>query len=310
MPKVYDDALKKLFRDNAQDFVSLVRPDLHVERLLSTELDAEHIYADGLAWCVDEDGEPELTHFEYQREKYERMGERLAEYNLLAARLNGYVPVFSVVLCLKKEKDMPRPPFIRKLRNGVEIHRFNYVCIDLNDIGVEEFLEKAKGKPSLLPLLLLTNGGNEPETVDIMIKELIAARKTDLLWIGYSLAAKVFDKDDLQWLRRRFALMNDFLWDSPVYQEIITEAETKGEARGEARGIETGKMQVLSQTHLEMVQSLLDLVNTRFPTLKALAKRCANKIDDNSTLLHLIVKIGVAKTEQEAKTVLQTSLKL
>src|SRR5216683_4975140 len=102
MPKVYDDALKKLFRDNAQDFVSLVRPDLHVERLLSTELDAEHIYADGLAWCVDEDGEPELTHFEYQREKYERMGERLAEYNLLAARLNGYVPVFSVVLCLKK----------------------------------------------------------------------------------------------------------------------------------------------------------------------------------------------------------------
>jgi hypothetical protein len=52
-----------------------------------------------------------------------------------------------------------------------------------------------------------------------MIEELIAAEKTDLLWIGYVLAAKVFDHDDLQWLKRRFALMNDFLWDSPVYQE-------------------------------------------------------------------------------------------
>lgn len=96
---------------------------------------------------------------------------------------------------------------------------YSNVLSHTGELTVETFLEKVKGKASLLPLLPLTAGGNEPAAVDIMIEELIAAEKTDLLWIGYVLAAKVFDQNDLQWLKRRFALMNDFLRDSPVYQE-------------------------------------------------------------------------------------------
>lgn len=43
-----------------------------------------------------------------------------------------------------------------------------------------------------------------------MIEELIAAKKTDLLCIGYALAAKVFDDEDLPWLKRRFAMLSDY----------------------------------------------------------------------------------------------------
>ena len=98
--------------------------------------------------------------------------------------------------------------------------------------------------------------------------------------------------------------MNDFLWDSPIYQEIITEAESRGEARGEARGVETEKMRALSQ----MSQEFLKLVNNRFPTLQTLAQKCVNKISDNATLFQLGIKMSAAQTEQDAKEVLKATL--
>lgn len=110
--------------------------------------------------------------------------------------------------------------------------------------------------------------------------------------------------------------MRDFLWDSPIYQEVIggavAEAEAKGEAKGreegKAEGVETGKMQALSQTRKEVSQSLLELVSARFPTLKGLARKCVNAIDDTSILLHLLVRVGMATTEQEARAELTTCL--
>ena len=36
------------------------------------------------------------------------------------------------------------------------------------------------------------------------------------LWIGYALASKVL-KNDLKWLKRRFAMLEDILRDTPVY---------------------------------------------------------------------------------------------
>lgn len=307
MPKVYDDALKKLFKANAQDFVSLIQKGWQVEELLPTELDTEHIYADGLVRCIDEKGQAQLAHFEYQRENDERMGERLLEYNIKASRMNKYLPVLSCVIYLKKEEGAPRSPLVSKLNNGRVTNIFFYVSINLGETTVEELL--AKGLPGLLPLLPLAEGGNRHEAIDIMIEGLTEAGKTDLLWVGYVLAAKVFSNDkDLQWLKGRFALMNDFLWDSPIYQEIVGEAMAKGKAEGREEGIETGKMQALTQTRREASQGLLDLVDARFPTLRTLARQCVHNISDNSVLLHLLVKIGIAQTEQEARAELQACL--
>ncbi len=134
-----------------------------------------------------------------------------------------------------------------------------------------------------------------------MIEELTAAGKSDLLWIGYVLAGTVFNNDeDLQWLKGRFESLHDFLWESPVYREIITEAES--------RGIETGKMQALSQARLELNQSFLKLVSENFPELAAMARQCTDKIQDNSALLDLMVKIGTAHTQQDARAILEACL--
>jgi predicted transposase YdaD len=299
MPKPYDDALKKLFRANAQDFIALVQDKLRIVEFLPAELDAEHIFADGLARCVDEREQEQLAHFEYQREYDPRMGERLLEYNVLASRLNGYLPVISCVICLKKHANMPRPPFIRRLPNGAVITHFNYICIDLGEIPVADLL--AKGLPGLLPLIPLTDGGNTRESIDIMTEELVKVGNPDLLWIGLTLAAKVLTtEEDLEWLRRRKAMFSDFLADSPLYQETMAE--------GEAKGVETGKLQAFSSMRQRNSRNLMQLIETRFPDLETLAQTCVGEITSPETLSDLLLKVAVAQTEQEARRALEASL--
>ncbi len=99
-------------------------------------------------------------------------------------------------------------------------------------------------------------------------------------------------------------MLSDFLQDSRVYQDVFT----KGKDEGFAEGIETGKMQALSQTRLTLGQGLLELVRMRFPVLETLARARVNKIDTADTLSQIIVGVGMAKTEQEARRVLESNL--
>lgn len=94
MAGLWDDALKKLIDDSPQDFVSWVAPGSTYERSLPQKLKAVHLYADALLQ-VTEAGQPALKHIEFQSTYDERIGERLLEYNTLASRENGYLPVSS-----------------------------------------------------------------------------------------------------------------------------------------------------------------------------------------------------------------------
>jgi predicted transposase YdaD len=303
MPNVWDDALKKLLRASAQDFVALVQKDLHAERMLPTELDAEHIYADGLLKCTQADGQEMLVHFEFQKKKDKRMGERLLEYNVLASRLNDYLPVRSCVIYLKKSLKMPTSPFLKKLPDGEENIRFHYKCIALWTMTVEEIL--AMGLVGLFPFLALTKNGRHRPVIDIMIKKLVEAEKTEFLWIGYALSSEMLKRGDQDWLKRRFSMFEDMLSDTPVYQEVFAKGKDQGFAEGEAKGIETGKMQALSQTRQTASRKVLELVKDRFPALEAQARKCVEEVGDTDALLDLLVKIGIARTKQEAGSVLQ-----
>ena len=76
----------------------------------------------------------------------------------------------------------------------------------------------------LLPLLPLTQDGARREVVEEMITRLVSAEKTESLWIGYALASRV--------LKRRFAMLEDILRDTPVYQEVLAEGLEKGLEKG------------------------------------------------------------------------------
>jgi predicted transposase YdaD len=117
-----------------------------------------------------------------------------------------------------------------------------------------------------------------------MISGLVSAEKTESLWIGYALASKVL-KDDLNWLKRRFAMLEDILRDTPVYQEVLAE----GLEKGLEKGLETQR------------QTLLDIVQERFPAIARLAKQQTDAIEDPEMLRRLTVKISIVKTSKEAE---------
>jgi len=89
-------------------------------------------------------------------------------------------------------------------------------------------------------------------------------------------------------------MIEDFLRDTPVYQEVLAEGEEKGLEKGLEKGREEGKLEAQRQT-------LLDIVQERFPAIARLAKRQADAIEDPEVLRHLTVKISIVKTAQEAE---------
>lgn len=281
MPKPYDDAMKKLIGENSQDLLSWVAPGALFGKQLPYELSVENIYADGLIQA-SLDGNEFLAHFEFQSRNDVRIGERLLEYNVLASRQYNYLPVFSCVIYLKNHDDVPKSPFIRELPTGEEVVRFHYRSIELGKQTSADLVQT--GLVGLLPLLPLTQDGARREVVEQMITQLVSAEKIESLWIGYALAAKVM-KNDLPWLRRRVAMLDDFLRDSPVYQEVLAE----GLEKGLKKGLEAQR------------QTLLDIVQERFPEIVPLVKKQADAIEDPEVLRRLTVKMSIVRTSKEAE---------
>jgi len=142
-----------------------------------------------------------------------------------------------------------------------------------------------------------------PKPYDDAMKKLVGGNPQDFLswvlrealWIGYALAAKVLT-DDLKWLKRRFAMLGDFLRDSPVYQEVLEEGLEKGIEKGRQEGLRTQR------------RTLLEIIQERFPELAFLAKKQAEAINDPEVLSRLTVKISIVSTAREAEQYLLTSV--
>ena len=89
-------------------------------------------------------------------------------------------------------------------------------------------------------------------------------------------------------------MLEDILRDTPVYQEVLAEGEEKGLEKGRELGLKEGE--ILAQR-----QTLLDIVQERFPEIARLAKQQADAIEDPEVLRRLIVKISIVKTSMEAE---------
>ena len=85
-------------------------------------------------------------------------------------------------------------------------------------------------------------------------------------------------------------MLEDILRDTPVYQEVLAE----GEEKGLEKGIKEGELRAQRQT-------LLDIVQERFPEIARLAKQQADAIEDPEVLRRLTVKISIVKTSMEAE---------
>lgn len=220
MAKIWDILMKMLVGANRQHFVSLILPGAKYEYELNTELQSRTLEADllyGITW----NGQKTILHVEFQRRRDSNMGRRLWKYNAQTTIITD-LPVCSFVIYLKRDGEVTLSPYELKLPDKEVVHCFYYRTIKMWELPAETL--KQAGVEGLLPLLPLTQNGTRREVVEDMIVSLKATGKSDLLPLGYAFAALVLKKlEDRDWLRKRFAMLQDILEDSWAYQEMMAQ---------------------------------------------------------------------------------------
>jgi hypothetical protein len=175
-----------------------------------------------------------------------------------------------------------------------------------------------KGLEGLLPLLPLTQGAKEArdKIVNDMIEGLRAAGKEDILALGYAFAGRVYTtKDDQKWLKRRFAMFEDFLEESWSYQEMVQKGIDKGIELGRKQRLELSKKLGIDNEfelnvkmgELKALRStLVRIVEIRFPELTALAQQQVEHFTMPELLRDVIDKLLslMAQTTDRARQVL------
>jgi predicted transposase/invertase (TIGR01784 family) len=300
MRKPWDRRMKQLFREAPQDLVEWIIPDAKFITIVSPELEGEPIFTD-ILFEVLLNEERTLLHVEFQKKRDSHMAERLWKYNVRAT-LQYHLPVWSCVIYLKKVSTVVKPFLIKELSNGRSIHRFDFQVIKLWEIPKHKL--KEKGLVGLLPLLVLTQDGARREVVEEAIEGLTATEEesnAELLTLTYWLASLAFQKEaDQDWLARRFSMLYDMLRETRAYKEMAKESHEEGREEGLEEGLREG----LQKGQVESLRKTLHtLVQARFSnsTTTRIAKGQAALIDDPAILQDLIIKVGLARTIEEAQ---------
>lgn len=291
----WDFLLKKILRENPQQFVSWILKGAILTSILSVEIKRKSIYADALFEVVFY-GQTILLHLEIQSTKHQRMGERLLEYNVQASKEHGYLPVHTCVIYLRKTAAVPQPPFIRRLPDGSETLRFTYQIIELWKMSAQSIFQE--GLDGLLPLVLFTENAKQPKVLDEVVERLGAAQNKELVALTFALVGLIFQNEaDHELVMRRFAMLEDLLGESWTYNEIVRRGYVKGEKEGIEKGIEKG--QVIARR-----EDLLGVVQVRFPDLLTEARERAARVEDPQALQSMMLKIVIAQNREEARKLL------
>ncbi len=281
--------MRKLIRANPQSFLKWMLPKAAFKQQLPDKLGDIQLEVDALI-LAEMDGEDMLVNIEIQTYHDPTMAERLLRYNVFI-RTEYRLPVLSCVIHLLDDQELPKSPLTWSVPHGQEVLQFHYESAELAYLAPEDILQT--GLVGLYPLLTLTRGGTRRNIVEKMFSEIGETGKTDLEVVGFTLASFAFTRlaeEEQDWLIRRFHKMHDILRDTPIYQLILKE----GREEGREEGLEQGKLEVLRQT-------LVTIMEIRFPKLVRLAKKETSVIDDPDLLKALVVKMSIARDAVEAK---------
>jgi predicted transposase YdaD len=297
----WDGKMKHLVGVAREDFVSWLVEGAHFEGELSANFATRDRDGDNL-WQVSIEQEPSLLHLEFQLKPDENMGRRMWEYNVDAA-IKYEQPVESVVVYLKKPgHPKAASPYQLKLPNGKVIHTFSFTVIEMCKVKTRTLLQR--GLKGILPLVSLTQDGQDHGAIDYVIKELRqpgVEKREELLSLTYGLAALVFEKEsERDWLQRRFAMLEDIIEESWAFQEMKQKAEKKAEEKVYKKGLEKGLEEGLQAQR----QSLILLIQRYYPALLQLAQDVCHAMRTLEELQDLFQKILQAESEQEIRQLL------
>ncbi|HET9920384.1 MAG TPA: hypothetical protein VFQ30_11120 [Ktedonobacteraceae bacterium] len=286
MPGEYDDTLKRLINENKQDFADWAMRGKHVRVIANSRRATEFkrtIIADAIIE-VEINRHRALLHFEFQVENDEDVPVRVLEYHMQARR-EYKLPVYSTVIYLKKNGQVPQSPLNWPFPEEEDVLSFRYKVIELAEMSADEL--RALNLPGLLPLMVLTEDGATHDVIEEIIAGLEAAHRQNSMVTARMLASLAFKKAgeaEQDWIIRRFGQMRDRLRDTPAYQEILEE------------GREEGRQEVVQ----DLREILVNVVQMRFPEIVALAKKQGSAINDPKRLRQLINRMFSSPTLEQA----------
>ncbi len=165
------------------------------------------------------------------------------------------------------------------------------------------------GWDGLLPLLPLTRGGKKPEIVKVMIDRLAEGGDKDLLALAEVVGGLAFTTESEKvWYKRRFAMFEEVLKDSWVYQEWIEKGREEGREQGREEGREQGREegieQGLEKGRQAQREAIEGIVKQRFPVLETLASEQVSRMSDINALGVLLVSIACAQDTETVRKLL------
>lgn len=280
---------------------------------LNTEFQGTEARADGLLMLEYGPSRPFLAHIEFQSSHDTTMGERMVDYGHRVRQKYGPLPIAACVIYLREDEAVQEPPYYWPFFEGPPTLTFDYTCIKLWEVERAELL--GLNRPALLPLALLTKGGANRRIVKEMFQELLSNRLHDLLPVGQTIAGWLLKGLDLEWLKREYQNMLELFKDSPAYQWMTEDAREEGLARGLEQGLERGLEQGLEQGREEMRgevrkaqetfrQTLVTLVDERYPVLTGYARKQVQVVDDLERLQRAILRVSLSKDASDASRAL------
>ena len=103
-------------------------------------------------------------------------------------------------------------------------------------------------------------------------------------------------------------MLKDILRDTPAYQQILEEGLEEGMEKGLQQGLQQGRKEGIEKERQERLQSLrqtiIDLVQARYPKLLKLAKGQTLIIEQPKTLELLLVRVAQATTLEDIQNAL------
>jgi hypothetical protein len=316
--KKYDNMMSALIGRNPQAFLDFLYPGSRFVKHHRNKLANTQRQPDAVIEAVRiKTGKVFLAQPEIQTEPDDEMAERLALYQVLLRwdhkkRSNVWVPVSSSVLHLTKaHKDLQVPLHWTAPGEDDEDDKvldFYFKSVEMRDKTPEEILRL--GHLELLPLLPATQGGASHEIIEMMMERLLASDDRDLAYYGYIMAGLVFkgQQDEIEWLERRYKMLDEKFSASPVYQWTIEKGKAEGiaigEERGKAEGIAIGEAQAQAQTLARMRKRVIDVVLDRFSSLTRLTNGIVAAINNPDSLVDLAISLAQAQSTEEAEQIL------
>ena len=288
MSKMWDDRMKRLIWAAPQDFTTWLLPGaIFIERVTQELKNLTRTINTDTLYKISFRGQKALLHVEFQKRADPNMGKRVWEYNVLAT-IAYNCPVYSFVIYLVPDSGIQEAGVTWGLDGLQKVHDFRFTNIKLWELPQEALKEKEL--IGLLPLLILTKGGQQHKVAEEVFDDLAGAKKDELLALAMLLASMVFtNEEDQQWLERRQAMLEDILSDTWLYKKL----QKEGEERGLEKGREEGRLDGMRLMILEVVQD-------RFPEIVETVKGELNSIDDPVVLKRLNMKMNSVKNAHEA----------